>query len=136
MVIGAIFRFGHQRCAAWLALFAILLIVIAPLISVSLQHDPINAMPGMHHDMGMMVEHAEQHGDGASLTMPVDHGEACGYCVLLAHVPGLILTLVILLRGVLRLQKKTPLHPTLTFWLYFPWLYPNTRAPPYRSAFS
>lgn len=136
MVIGAISRFGNQCCAAWLALFAILLIVIAPLISVSLQHDPMNAMPGMHHDMGMTMEHAEQHGDDASMTMPVDHGEACDYCVLLAHVPVLILTLIILLCGVLLLQKKTPLYPTLTFWLYFPWLYPDTRAPPYQSAFS
>ncbi len=37
------------RRAAWLALFSILLIVIAPLISVSLQKDPMSAMPGMHH---------------------------------------------------------------------------------------
>ncbi|EPO1697334.1 DUF2946 family protein, partial [Klebsiella pneumoniae] len=38
-----------KRRAAWLALLAILLIVVAPLISVSLQKDPMSAMPGMHH---------------------------------------------------------------------------------------
>ena len=43
-----------KRAAALTALFAILLIVVAPLISVSLQKDPMSAMPGMHHDMSMM----------------------------------------------------------------------------------
>ena len=42
-----------KRRAAWLALLAILLIVVAPLISVSLQKDPMSAMPGMHHAMMM-----------------------------------------------------------------------------------
>ncbi len=92
-----------KRRAAWLALLAILLIVVAPLISVSLQKDPISAMPGMHHAMMMdsssasmaqMPGHkmAMMHStDGATHTgheMLLDHAEACGYCVLLAHVPG------------------------------------------------
>ncbi len=92
-----------KRRAAWLALLAILLIVVAPLISVSLQKDPMSAMPGMHHAMMMdsssasmaqMPGHkmAMMHStDGATHTgheMPLDHAEACGYCVLLAHVPG------------------------------------------------
>jgi len=126
----------NQRCATWLALFAILLIVVAPLISVSLQQDPMNAMPGMHHDMSMLTEHADHHNNPAPMTMPVDHGEACGYCVLLAHVPGLMLALIFLLCGVLLRQKKRMLHPTVTFWHYFAWLYPDTRAPPRKSAIS
>ncbi len=92
-----------KRRAAWLALLAILLIVVAPLISVSLQKDPMSAMPGMHHAMMMdsssasmaqMPGHkmAMMHStDGATHTgheMPLDHAEACGYCVLLAHVRG------------------------------------------------
>ncbi|STQ09857.1 Uncharacterised protein [Enterobacter cloacae] len=44
------------------------------------------AMPGMHHDMSMMSMD-EHHGD-MQHSMPVDHAEACGYCVLLAHVPA------------------------------------------------
>lgn len=136
MAIGITSQSINQRYAAWFALFAILLIIVAPLISVSLQQDPMSTMPGMHHDMSMMAEHAETHSSAAPMTMPVDHGEACGYCVLLAHVPGLILALVILLCGVLLIQKKMPLHPTATFWHFFPWLYPDTRAPPRRPAFS
>jgi hypothetical protein len=46
----------------------------------------MSAMPGMHHDMSMMSMD-EHHGDMPH-TMPLDHAEACGYCVLLAHVPG------------------------------------------------
>ena len=44
--MGKIRQSGFQRHAACLALFAILLIVIAPLISVALQKDPMSAMPG------------------------------------------------------------------------------------------
>ncbi|HED2612457.1 TPA: DUF2946 domain-containing protein [Citrobacter koseri] len=117
-------------------MFAILLIVVAPLISVSLQKDPMSAMPGMHHDMSMMAEHVGHHGQSSSMPMPVDHGEACGYCVLLTHVPGLMLALVILLSGMLLRQKLTPPRPVVKHWYFFPWLYPDTRAPPRRSAFS
>ncbi|POP41801.1 DUF2946 domain-containing protein [Superficieibacter electus] len=122
---------GKTRIAAWLALFAILLIVVAPLISVSLQKDPMSAMPGMHHDMSMMAGHAEH---DMPMSMPVDHGEACGYCVLLAHVPGLLLALTILLCAVLLRQKSQPPRPVVKHWYFFPWLYPDTRAPPRASA--
>lgn len=124
---------GHQRNAAWLALFAILLIVIAPLISVALQKDPLNAMPGMHHEMNTMAAH--QHASPPA-PMPADHGEACGYCVLLAHVPGLILALVVLVCESLLRQQNRPSRPTAKHWHFFPWLYPDTRAPPCRSAVS
>lgn len=118
-----------QRIAAGLALFAILMIVFAPLVSVSLQKDPMSAMPGMHHDMSMMAEHHSM-----PESMPVDHAEACGYCVLLAHVPGVILALVLLLCAVLLRQRLTPPRPTVYHWHFFPWLCPDTRAPPHLSA--
>lgn len=119
-----------QRIAAGLALFAILMIVFAPLVSVSLQKDPMSAMPGMHHDMSMMAEH--HHAPPEST--PVDHAEACGYCVLLAYVPGVILALVLLLCAVLLRQRLTPLRPAVYHWHFFPWLCPDTRAPPHLSA--
>ena len=123
-----------QRRAVWLALFAILLIVVAPLISVSLQKDPMSAMPGMHHDMSMMSMD-EHHGDMPH-TMPVDHAEACGYCVLLAHVPGVMLALIVLLSAVLQRLRVKPPRQAVSHWHFFPWLYPDTRAPPRQSAFS
>ena len=123
-----------KRAAALTALFAILLIVVAPLISVSLQKDPMSAMPGMHHDMSMMSMDA--HHDDMSHTMPVDHAEACGYCVLLAHVPGVMLALIVLLSVELQRLRVKPTRQVVCYWHFFPWLYPDTRAPPHRSAFS
>ncbi|WP_312671610.1 DUF2946 domain-containing protein [Pseudescherichia sp.] len=143
-----------KRAAALTALFAILLIVVAPQISVALQKDPMSAMPGMHHEMSMMPEqHAmpehqvmpEHHAmpehvmpahQPASQSMPVDHAEACGYCVLLAHVPGVILALIVLLCGFLFRVRITPPRPTVRHWHFSPWLCPDTRAPPRLSAFS
>ncbi|EAM8401067.1 DUF2946 domain-containing protein, partial [Salmonella enterica] len=101
---------------------------------VSLQKDPMSAMPGMHHDMSMMSMDAH-HGDTPH-TMPVDHAEACGYCVLLAHVPGMMLALIVLLCVVLQRLRLKPPRQAVSYWHFFPWLYPDTRAPPRQSAFS
>ena len=142
---------GRKLAAALTALFAILLIVVAPLISVSLQKEPMSAMPGMHHammmdsssaNMAQMPGHkmAMMHStDGATHTgheMPLDHAEACGYCVLLAHVPGLLFALALFVAMLLRRIRLPASRPVLKHWRYFPWLYPETRAPPRLSAFS
>ena len=121
-----------KRRAAWLALCAMALIIFAPLVSISLQQSPMNAMLGMHHEMSMPM--SAHH--SAPETMPIDHGEACGYCVLLTHVPGLILALCVLLCALL-LRISTPsFPPVVAHWFEFPWLFPDTRAPPQLSAFS
>lgn len=121
----------RTRRAAWLALLAMALIIFAPLVSISLQQSPMSAMPGMHHEMNMpMPAH-----HSASDTMPVDHGEACGYCVLLTHVPGLILALCALLCALLLRVSRPSFPPLLAHWFEFPWLFPDTRAPPQMSAF-
>ncbi|EKM0374126.1 DUF2946 domain-containing protein [Cronobacter turicensis] len=128
--------------AALLALFAILLIVVAPLISVSLQKDPMSAMSGMHHDMPMadMPDmHPGMHHEMPApqpVSMPVDHGEACGYCVLLAHVPGLLLALALLVSFILQRVRLPVPHPVTRHWRFYPRLWPDTRAPPRLSAFS
>ncbi|AGN85269.1 hypothetical protein H650_08780 [Enterobacter sp. R4-368] len=239
MVRNVFHQYAAQRAAAGLALFAILLILVAPLISVSLQQDPMSAMPGMHHVMSMpmhahhdaaspsnemsmpmrahhdvtsppnemsmpmrahhdaasppnemsmpmhahhdvasqpnemsmplhahhdvssppneisMPMHAHHdvasqpnemsvpmhaHHDAASppmsrhqpspQSMPLDHAEACGYCVLLAHVPGLLFLVILLLLGrVLRICLVVARQP-VQHWHFFPWLCPDTRAPP------
>ncbi|MFP2423710.1 DUF2946 domain-containing protein [Pseudescherichia vulneris] len=126
-------RSSSKRLAAWFALFAMALIIVAPLISVSLQKNPMSTMPGMHHDLSMMGEHHVGH---SPASMPVDHAEACGYCVLLAHVPGLLLALVVLVCALLmRLHFRLP-RLVVQAWHFFPWLYPDTRAPPTLSAFT
>ncbi|EPO1792801.1 DUF2946 domain-containing protein [Cronobacter turicensis] len=128
--------------AALLALFAILLIVVAPLISVSLQKDPMSAMPGMHHEMPMADmpdTHPKMHHKMSApqpVTMPVDHGEACGYCVLLVHVPGLLLALTLLVSFILQRARLPVPRPVARHWRFYPRLWPDTRAPPRLSAFS
>jgi len=127
-------QYAAKRTAAWLALFSILLILVAPQISTALQQDPNSVMPGMHHEMSMpMAEHPAMPHEHE--TMPVDHAEACGYCVLLAHVPGLIFLAVLLLLGRAPRTRLTTARQKVALWLCFPWLCPDTRAPP-RACFS
>lgn len=133
--------------AAWLALFAMALIVVAPLISVTLQKNAANNMPGMmhhevpemsgmmmHHDMSQMPSHAMN--DDVPLTSHIDHAEACGYCVLLTHVPGLVLLAVLLVFGWLRQRVIRRFIRAEPLWLFTPWSRPHTRAPPRLPAFS
>ena len=97
MVRAFFHRNSTLRYAALFALFAMALIIVAPLISVSLQKDPMAAMghgmtmSGGHHDMSHrgMDHHGMDHRNaGHPDIMPADHAEACGYCVLFAHVPA------------------------------------------------
>lgn len=141
---------------AWLALFAMALIIVAPLISIALQKDPMLAMPGMHHDMSAMPK-AHMHHDMSAMpkthmhhdmggmhsehrdppvTMPLDHAEACGYCVLMAHVPGVMLLAILLLCGRISPERPAPLRRRVHLRRFFPWQWPDTRAPPFSSAFT
>lgn len=140
MVRAFFHRNSTLRYAALFALFAMALIIVAPLISVSLQKDPMAAMgqgmtmSGGHHDMSHRgMDHRNA---GHPDIMPADHAEACGYCVLFAHVPAVLAALVLLLcllvrRIRLRLPPPPPVH-----WFYSPRLRPETRAPPRRSCFT
>ena len=123
-----------KQRAAWLALFAMALIIVAPLISVSLQQSPMSAMPGMHHEMSMSMPMPMPAHHSTPDSMPMDHGEACGYCVLLTHVPGLILALCVLLSALMLRVALTPFLPLVLHWCDFPWRFPETRAPPMTSA--
>ncbi|EOQ24694.1 hypothetical protein WC1_01620 [Citrobacter sp. KTE30] len=127
-------RIYHKQIAAWLALFAIALIIVAPLISVSLQKVTMQMMPGvMHHHMPMMDEHHVGH---KPIQMPEDHAEACGYCVLLVHVPGLLSAPALLICAqMLHLRLQTP-RSVIQEKFFFPWLYPHTRAPPQKTTFT
>lgn len=141
MVSNIFHQSASQERATWLALFAILLIVVAPLISISLKKDP---MSGMHHTMmdmphdmslsEMTMIQSDATVIQTSHHMPADHAEACGYCVLLAHVPGLIFALMLLVSLMLRRQRVPVARRVLKYCYDFHWLYPHTRAPPRQSA--
>lgn len=90
--------------AAWLALFAMMLIVVAPQVSISLQYLRQAPAHAMHHDMPMME--MSLHKGGSSDVMHDTHA-ACGYCVLLIHTPGLLIpALMLLLAQSLRRQPR------------------------------
>lgn len=102
------FSATRHRLAAWLALLAILLLFIAPVISKSLaQARGSNSMMMMHHGMTMdMSGMADMHHDMATApdgAAPPEHhpmsmmdDSACGYCVLLVHLPLDLMTLPLL----------------------------------------
>lgn len=119
--------------AAWLALIAMVLIVVAPLISITLQNNAASKNMGlMHHDMPEMASHGME--NNAPQTAHIDHAEACGYCVLLTHVPGLILLAIVMAFGWLRqhvVRRAVSVEP---LWLFTLWSRPHTRAPPRLSA--
>ncbi|SMG29071.1 DUF2946 domain-containing protein [Cedecea sp. NFIX57] len=123
------FHRGRSRViAAGLALFALALIVVAPFVSISLQKLPMPMMPGMmHHPMMEMDEHHSGH---KPVLMPIDHAEACGYCVLLSHMPGIQPELITPLHTLFLLQGFQPSSPLLEIRHFFAWLYPHPRAPP------
>lgn len=80
--------------AAWLALFAMMLVVVAPQISISLQQWRQAPTHEMHHDMLVMdiTMHEAEHSSAAH-----DEHAACGYCLLLTQTPGLMMPVILLL---------------------------------------
>ncbi len=129
--------YAAKRAAPRLALFSILLILVAPLISVSLQHDSMNAMAGMHHEMNMpmpdhhQMSHAQmRHHEIPSQSMPLDHAQACGYCVLLAHVPRSDFPCRHAATGTRIAYASDARTAKVSHWHFFPRLWPDTRAPP------
>ena len=83
--------YRQRRPLAWLALFAILLVALAPTVSqlaMSLRHDNHHA----HEHASMQAdEHAghASHAPEAHDAPAEDCWSACGYCDLFNHVPAL-----------------------------------------------
>lgn len=81
-------KLTHQRFVAWLAIAAMWLMIVAPVVSRSLPDAP--SMPGM--DMGTdMGASCPGHGADAhhpsAPSEPSLHMDHCGYCTLLGHSP-------------------------------------------------
>ncbi|MCK8413410.1 DUF2946 family protein [Erwinia amylovora] len=89
----------HRRFAACFALLAMLLLFIAPVISTSLAQQRGGNSMMMHHAMGMAME-MDMSADDRSLAeadpaagktqhpvRPIMDDSACGYCLLLVHLP-------------------------------------------------
>ncbi|ROW38667.1 DUF2946 domain-containing protein [Citrobacter europaeus] len=134
-MFGHYFHHIHRKhIAAWFALFAIAMIIVAPLISVSLQKDTMKMMPSMMYHHAPMID--EHHVDHKSIQIPQDHTEACGYCVLLVHVPGVLSALAVLICVQMLHLRLQPPRPVLHKKYIFTWLYPHPRAPPQNTTFT
>ncbi|SDX89861.1 Protein of unknown function [Pseudomonas kuykendallii] len=88
-------RRGPTRHAAWLGLFAMLLVFAGPLLSQGMAHHAMPgmqasmdmaAMPGMHDMPGMAHADAHPASTGADDALWAQ----CGYCTLLFSCPALV----------------------------------------------
>lgn len=77
-------RSAQQRFVAWLALAAMALIVLMPVISRSMPMDDAMMMGMSGH--AQQVGHAHHHSPGMP-GHPDDPTAHCGYCVLFSHMP-------------------------------------------------
>ncbi|MEX0566129.1 DUF2946 family protein [Raoultella terrigena] len=138
----------HERTrtypiAAWLALLAIAMLFVAPVVSKSIARQAAcrhfsaassMPMPGMHHDMPMAAHCAER----AAMDHQVMSGQAmspmeeiaCGYCQLLVHLPFVQLLLAMLLWLLLLFVVSTPLIPIACAPIFRAWAPQRARAPP------
>jgi hypothetical protein len=86
-------RAAQQRFVAWLALTAMALLVLMPVLSRSMSADA--PMMGMDAGCSMGMDHASHpHGMPGHPDDPTAH---CGYCVLLTHTPVVGMGVAVLL---------------------------------------
>ncbi|EIX9083766.1 DUF2946 domain-containing protein [Klebsiella aerogenes] len=166
----SLIRLGRHKLPALIAIFAILLLFVAPEVSKTLEHrrmenrnehavtDASEGMPYMHHmtggsgqDMGIMgdmemsgydmsMHHKmSQHDNAVQAPMPgipgMMHGDmmddvACGYCVMLIHLPLMIWVFAAIIWLTLRISVTPPPRLILRhFTPFFPGI-AQPRAPP------
>lgn len=98
-----------QRLTAAIAIVAVLLLFVAPVISTSLAPPMMMAdMPEMAMDQMMPPDHAAGMMDHAAMN---DAGFACGYCDLLIHVPLLLWLFIPFIWLALLLSRAPPPAP-------------------------
>ncbi|QFS60499.1 DUF2946 domain-containing protein [Pantoea dispersa] len=107
----------RQRLTACVAIVAVLLLFVAPIVSKTLlerqtridpvaSHSPSSAMPMHHHDMPMEIAMP------GTMHHNMDDGEfACGYCDLLVHVPLMMWVFIPFIWLMLVISRAPPLPP-------------------------
>ena len=136
-------RIRANSIAAWLALIAVAMLFVAPVISRTIAHRTVcqqitHAMPvtmsGMHHDMAMpaVCESSSLMDQRmlAGMAMSPMEEIACGYCQLLVHLPFIQFALTFLLWLLLLFAIRFPLISLICATLFQPWSPQRARAPP------
>ncbi|QKJ87136.1 hypothetical protein PMPD1_2191 [Paramixta manurensis] len=108
-------RLTQQSFTAWLAIAAVLLLFVAPVISKTLaqqQPDAMSSMtmvnmPMMHTMPSTDSMHGVHHA-AMDHSMPGDDGFACGYCELLVHVPLMVWIFIPFIWLILRISHAPP----------------------------
>lgn len=117
----------------YLPVMLILLIYVAPLISMAVS---IHTASAMHHHSAPVMDMSKQahrsdlahHDHQAMQAEPHDHGW-CGYCDLLASIAATVsLAFVILTAMLVLMLSRIDVAPQLD--LSFAYLFPTPRAPP------
>ncbi len=147
LLLLSLFRLSQRRIPAFIALMAILMLFIAPVISKALEHHRKN---GMNHCIAMSdMQHNDNNGhqkighqQAVTLTHSMNHHGidhihmgfmddiACGYCQLLINLPllaGGFVSFVLLTLMVSR-TPPAPLFSGTTIWRFYGESQP--RAPP------
>ncbi|WP_255417030.1 DUF2946 domain-containing protein [Photorhabdus sp. CRCIA-P01] len=149
------FYTSRSRLPAWLGIFAILMLFIAPVISRSLEHACIGEahssrvvdchrvmssdddMPwNMSHSDIASVSPGSNHHDGMPMSMHAGAGMsmlediACGYCVFLIHVPILDLANTPLFWSTSLTSRPPPIQTVASFLPHFIFSDSLPRAPP------
>lgn len=136
---------SRSRLPACLGIFAILMLFIAPVISRSLEHarvglSEIASMADCGMDMSAHMHHPPAPSAKGGMPMSMQTGShnmammmddsACGYCVLLIHVPLLDLAYSPLFWSGSLLSRAPPTHYTFPLFAYVAHSEAQPRAPP------
>ncbi|MGG4663886.1 DUF2946 domain-containing protein [Providencia vermicola] len=141
-------RPSTRQLAAYLALLAVAMLFIAPLISKSMEQmnhciatnnvteNTAMAEHSMHSHQGMLMPEGCEHSSAMNHLLMTGIGQspmediACGYCQLLVHFPFLILLIAAVIRQLATLTLFLPFERRVQFWLFRPWALRLARAPP------
>ncbi|WP_036770789.1 DUF2946 domain-containing protein [Photorhabdus australis] len=150
----SLIQFYPSRCRlpAWLGIFAILMLFIAPVISRSLEHARIgeahssnvvdcHMVMSSNDDIPRNMSHSDvssspNHHDGMQMGMHAGGGMsmlediACGYCVFLIHVPMLDLANIPLFWSTSLTSRPPPIQTVASFLPHFIFSDSLPRAPP------
>ncbi|MGG4607792.1 DUF2946 domain-containing protein [Providencia sp. Me31A] len=141
-------RTSIRQLAAYLALLAVAMLFIAPLISKSMgqmehcispnstiEHSSM-AGHSMHSHQGMPMHEECEDGRAVGHMLMTGVGQspmediACGYCQLLIHFPFLILFIATVIRQLTTLTLIIPFERYVQTWFFRSWSLHFARAPP------
>ncbi|MFH8136023.1 DUF2946 domain-containing protein [Pantoea osteomyelitidis] len=132
-------RTTQQRLTACIAILAVLLLFVAPVVSKTLaerhQMRTLNmeaeaASSSSHHSAAVQMQSAE------TSMMTMDHsampdGEfACGYCDLLVHVPLMVWVFIPFIWLMMLISRAPPMATVSAPVIRQPWGFHHPRAPP------